>query len=567
MLVLGINQDFYDCGVALTDGQKVLYSANEERFNRRKNQGGFPWHSLEGLFRFTGVEPADIDRICVAGEMTPPLAMRMFPSIHKWVIRTRKESKESFMNRLMDFIIFHTSACHMSADSLMRRFTRPFLAPVMRQTLQKGLRQAPISFVEHHLAHAASAWFLSGFQESLVVTGDGMGDGLSLTVNRYSSQGAQRLWSASAHDSFGLFFEMLTEALGFTPCRDESKLMTLAAAGDPKAVTVPSPFYLSCGRLCYNGPVGRRGVLWAKETLVLRFSREDISAWAQELLESNLIEIVKQWLKATGLRRLAVAGGIFTNVKLNQRLHQLEEVEELFVCPNMGDGGLSLGAICARGGLRPQKLSDVFWGDSYNDVQIRNALEQTNLRYRECQDIEKEIAGLLVKGKVVARFTGRMEWGPRALGNRSILTQTMDQAMPGRLNRLLRRSDFMPFAPAVLKEDVSEYALGVNGAGHAAEFMTVCFPGTTRMQKEHPAAVHVDGTSRMQIVRQESNPAFYRILSEYKKISGKGILLNTSLNIHEEPIVRTPQEAIAVFLVASLDYLAIGKYLVAAEHI
>lgn len=566
-LVLGINQDQYDCGVTLTDGNKVLYSANEERFTRLKNHGGFPRYSIEGMFRYTGVEPSDIELICVAGEMTPSLPARIFPGMQNWVWKVKRKKKNSFSKGLVDFIIFNTPVAHTSSNSISRKLVKPFLVPILRRTLPKSLRHAPISFVEHHHAHAAAAWYLSGFGETLVVTGDGMGDGLSLTVSRCSSRGIEHLWSAASNASFGLFFEMLTEAFGFVPSRDEGKLTGLAAGGDKDRVTVPSPFQLSDGRLNYTGPCGRRGVTWVKEVLLSRFSREDVSAWAQELLESNVLKITHLWLRNTGLHRLAVGGGIFANVKLNQRLNEMDEVEELYVCPNMGDGGLSLGAVCARGGLTRQKISDVFWGDSYDDLQIDRVLREEGLRYRECHNIERDVAHLVAQGKIVARFVGRMEWGPRALGNRSILTQTSDTKVVQRLNDLLCRSDFMPFAPACLEEDVEKYVIAHRSARHAAEFMTVCFSCTERMHKENPAVVHTDNTARMQIVREETNPSFWRILKEYKQITGNGILLNTSFNIHEEPIVRIPEEAVAAFAKARLDYLAIGNYLVPGEHI
>ena len=387
-----------------------------------------------------------------------------------------------------------------------------------------------------------------------------------MSVNRCSSRGFDRLFSVASRASFGLFFEMLTEALGFTPCRDEGKVTGLAAGGDPTRVSVASPFQLNDNHLSYTGPYGRRGISWVQDALIAKYSREDICAWAQHLLESNVTEIARRWIKKTGLTRLAVAGGIFANVKLNQRLHELSEVDELFVCPNMGDGGLSLGAICDQGGLEPQKISDVFLGDSYDADVVERALKRRDLSYCRFDKIDEEVARLLAKGNIVGRFTGRMEWGPRALGNRSILAKTSDSAICDRLNALLARNDFMPFAPACLEQDIETYCLNTSSARHAAEFMAVCFDCTERLKQFHPAVVHVDGTARMQIVRKETNPGFHRILKGYKHLTGEGVLLNTSFNIHEEPIVRTPEEAIDTFLRAGLDFLAIENYLVANKQ-
>ena len=375
MYILGINQDLFDSGVAITDGRTVLYAANEERFKRKKNQGSFPWQSLEMLFEQTGIEPSEVGGIYVAGLMTPSLPMRIFPRGLSWMGRARQERRDSISKRLVDMMMFRTPVSHTSPDSVFRSVVRPCLAPALKRCLNPDLRRAPIDFVEHHSAHAASAWFLSGFEETLVITADGMGDGLSLTVNRCSGKGIERLFSVPSRDSFGMFFEMLTEAFEFVPARHEGKLTGLAAAGNARRVTVPSPFQFHDGILRYAGPLqGRSGVRWAKDVLMSNFCREDVAAWAQNLLESNLVKIANQWLDRTRLRRLAVAGGVFANVKLNQRLHQLVQIDELFVCPNMGDGGLSLGAVCIGGGLERQKLQNVFWGDSYDDNQIGEAL-------------------------------------------------------------------------------------------------------------------------------------------------------------------------------------------------
>lgn len=562
MICLGINEDLYDSGVTLCDGPKVLYACNEERLTRRKNEGGFPRHSLDALFAYTKIDPADIGMLCVVGHMTPPFPVRLFPQLHGWLFDAKREKEDTLSKRLIDLAVFLTPVSHTSERSLSRSLVKPLLAPITRWHLPKSLKKTPIRFVEHHRAHAAGAWFASGFEEALLLTADGMGDGLSLTVSSARlGQGMERLWSVASRDSFGLFFEALAAAFGFMPCRDEGKITGLAGGGNPKAVHESSPFVLEQGHLTYRGPQGPKAVAWIKDTLLKRYSREDISAWAQQLLEDHLTEVAAWWLRETGLRHLAVAGGVFANVKLNQRLHELDAVDALFVYPNMGDGGLGLGAICAEEAFPPEPVRDVFWGESYTDTEIETALREAKVPYTRLSDIDAATAGLLAEGRIVARFQGRMEWGPRALGNRSILVRTQDRQVVDRLNTLLRRSDFMPFAPAVLSEDAAEYVAHPDSARHAAEFMTVCFDCTERMKQEHPAVVHLDGTARAQLVREESNPSFHRILRIFKERSGTGVLLNTSFNIHEEPIVRTPEEGVAAFVNARLDYLAIGPFL------
>lgn len=566
MAFLGISEDLFDSGVALSDGRGVLFASNEERYTRRKNEGGFPYQALEALLAATQISPSDIECICVSGLMTPPLPIRMFPAIHNWLFETRRVKKESAVRRFLDGVTFLLPISHTSETSLMRSLSMPFLAPATRRTLPQALRGIPIRFVNHHEAHARGAWRMSGFPEALVVTADGMGDGVSMTVWRARADDGgmemKRLWSASSRDSLGLFYEVLTEAFGFLSCRDEGKLTGLAAHGAPERVHEPWPFRFDDERLVYDGPVGQRGVEWARRTLMARYSREDIAAWAQSILEHCVVEVCRRWLRRTGLTNLAVAGGVVANVKLNQRLHEMDMVERLFVYPNMGDGGLAYGAICAIDQRPPEPVQDVFFGDEFSNDAIETAIRNANLPFERCDDITERIADALVEGQLVARFTGKMEWGPRALGNRSVLARTTDRTVVDRLNRLLKRSDFMPFAPAILDEDGDLYVERVNVARHAAEFMTVCFDCTERMRREHRAVVHVDDTARAQLVRGASNPAFHRILSAFKRRTGCGVILNTSFNIHEEPIVRTPEEALTAFRNARLDYLAIGDFLV-----
>ena len=566
-LWLGINEDLFDSGVALGDGERVLFASNEERYTRRKNEGGLPSQALASLFAFTGVAPSDIDVICMSGLMTPPPPVRLLPRSHLWLYNARREKKDSFLRKFLDDVTFYLPVSHTSETSLLRRISVPFLPLMTRMVLPGPLRRKPIHYVEHHVGHAAAAWKLSGFEEALVLSIDGMGDGLSLLVlHCIPGQPMKRLWAVSSRDSLGLFFQVLAEAFGFVSCRDEGKITGLAACGVAANVDVPFPFRYEKDRLEFTGGFGfgQRGIDWAKRTLADKYRREDLAAWAQENLEKYVAHIAQHYLQQTGLRRLAVAGGVVANVKLNQRLHELPEVDQLFVLPNMGDGGLGLGALCAHDGIAPQWVRDVFWGESFTDAEIEPLLQEEHLNYRQVEDIEEETASLLAEGNIVARFAGRMEWGPRALGNRSILVRTTDRVVVGRLNLLLQRSDFMPFAPAILDEDATLYCINPDPARHAAEFMTVCFDCTEKMKQENPAIVHVDGTARAQLVRRESNPGFHKILSRFKDKTGSSVVLNTSFNIHEEPIIRTPREAVTAFLKARLDYLAIGNFLVKA---
>jgi carbamoyltransferase len=278
---------------------------------------------------------------------------------------------------------------------------------------------------------------------------------------------------------------------------------------------------------------------------------------------------VGHYVRKTGIRNIVLSGGVVANVKLNQRLKEIDGVERIFVHPNMGDGGCGTGAALLEfAGAPPlsKPLSDVFWGPSYDGDEIVEALQRAQLRFDRYQPIEPKIAALIASGKVVARFNGRMEYGPRALGNRSILYHAREPEVNQWLNQRLGRTEFMPFAPATLYEQRHECYRNIDGAEYAAQFMTITFDCTERMKRESPAAVHVDGTARPQLVTPTSNPSFYRIISEYHKLTGIPSVINTSFNMHEEPIVCTPDDAIRAFLQGNLDYLAIGEYLVPHPH-
>jgi carbamoyltransferase len=240
----------------------------------------------------------------------------------------------------------------------------------------------------------------------------------------------------------------------------------------------------------------------------------------------------------------------------------MDAVERIFVCPNMGDGGLGLGCILEGVDVAPRRLDHVFWGEDYSAAQMAEAVAAKSLPYEQVDDAAGAIAGLLAQGRIVARFTGRMEWGPRALGNRSILADASDRSVVSRLNGALRRNDFMPFAPAMLHEAADTYLESWQSGLDAARFMTTCFRCTEAMKARFPGVVHVDGTARAQLVAEGENPAFHALLRACEKKLGAGVVLNTSFNIHEEPIVRTPEEAVRAFEASGIDHLAIGDFIV-----
>jgi carbamoyltransferase len=558
LLALGISQDLYGSGAAFSDGRHILFAANEERFSRTKNVGGYPSQCIERGLAHIGGRWDDITHLAVCGIMTPPLPLRVLPDLQRRFRESQFHRSEGPFKRFAEFVIEHTPVAHGRPGWWLSRLIRPIVPWAVRLHLPHPLAGREVAVIEHHRAHAACAYHLSGFDDALIVTSDGMGDGVSISVSVGRAGKIERLDYSSSRDSVGAFFERLTEGMGFIPNRDEGKLTGLAGSGDSAAVTVPSPFNVSSGRVHYTGPRGLDATHWVNREITSRFRREDIAAWGQAILEQVILGVTAHWLKQTGLRRVTLAGGTFANVRLNQHLAELPGVEDLFVAPNMGDGGNAVGALCEAGLLRLDGLPHVFLGTEYSDSQLQDCL--AGRTYTRPENPAQCAAEAIADGKLVGRFAGRMEWGPRALGNRSILALPSQKAVVDRLNSKLKRSDFMPFAPAMLDEEAERFLQSPGQARHAAEYMTVCFNCTPEMNKLFPAVVHVDGTARAQLVRQASNPGFHAILTELKALTGAGVVLNTSFNMHEEPIVESPQDALSAFDRAGLDYLALGPY-------
>jgi carbamoyltransferase len=302
-----------------------------------------------------------------------------------------------------------------------------------------------------------------------------------------------------------------------------------------------------------------------RKTVFKDFSREDIAFAVQYITEREVIKLLEDFQDNYLGKNIALAGGVFSNVNLNKKIKDLG-FKNIFIHPAMGDDGTSLGSalfyLNKTKGLNPFELENVYFGLGYSNKEIKMQLDKHKLKYELIDNIELQIAEKLAKGKTVARFNGRMEYGPRALGNRSILCQVTDSSVISWLNKKLNRDNFMPFAPTTLFKYANKCYKDVKGAEYTAKFMTTSFDCTEWMKKNCLGAVHVDGTARPQLLNKEDNPSFYRMVDEYRKITGIPSIINTSFNMHGEPIVCTPQDAIKSFRLGKLDYMAIGNCLV-----
>jgi len=510
MRILGIH-DGHDAGAVLIDG-KAVKAVSEERFTRVKLQRGFPLRSVEYLLHGN----AEVDYVAIAG------------------LFRRK--------RRLENLDMHLS--HLIGEDWRRRAI----------------------FVEHHVAHAASAYLTSGYGEAVVLSLDAAGDGLSSSLFVARGPEMVRVGSSTYIDSVGDFYASVTELLGFTPMKDEGKVMSLAAYGRPlydlsAAMEVMYPSFRN--RL---GTVGRE----ATEVLsrLLSFSAEpqdveamkrgevlrryaDIAASAQRHLERMLEEYGLRLRNEYGLP-LAYAGGVAQNVRANFVL--LRTLGSLWVHPHMGDGGLAMGAAlylkasfdALDGKWRPWRMPHVYLGPDPGDIQRGEEADPGM------------VAELLAEGEIVAVCRGPMEYGPRALGNRSILADPRAPDVVGRLNAMLDRDAFQPFAPSVLE------GYGPSCFLDYAEnrFMTVSFPAGEEFAEAAPAVVHVDGTSRPQEVGVE-NPFFREVIRRFHRETGVPAVLNTSLNIHGEPIALSSRDALITARRAGIRHLVLNDRMVA----
>ena len=604
MKVLGISPLDKDSTVTIVEDGVIRYAAAEERFTRVKLQDGFPWRALENALEATSTTMAEIDRI-VYPFLTFDQETKLF---EKNLAREREfldeteanatqeelreakarvpatrppvpglaEPNERYEKGLLKTLAYRVLASEgVVSRNIAKRSSERWGREATKfhfrwqQELENALGELgaadKLKRVEHHQSHASNAYYKSGFDEALIVTLDGYGSGLSGTVNLGQGGKIQRLHGQEYPHSLGTFYESVTSALGFTPSRHEGKIVGLAAYGDPAVL----------GDLLRRRFVQNNGGFRIVETnnvyfarlLATHFPKIDVAAAYQRVLEEVATAYVSQYVRKTGSRNLVLSGGVVANVKLNQRLREIEGVEGIFIHPNMGDGGCGTGAALlefAGSAETRTRLHDVYLGPEFSAEEIALALNRAHLPFTEYKPIEPKIAMLLAAGKVVARFDGRMEYGPRALGHRSILYHAKEPAVNQWLNQRLGRTEFMPFAPATLHEHRDECYLRMSGAEYAAQFMTLTFDCTDSMKRDCPAAVHVDGTARPQLVSADGSPGFHRILTEYYRLTGIPSVINTSFNMHEEPIVCSPDDAIRAFMQGNLDYLAIGNFLV--EH-
>lgn len=594
MNILGITGGTMGGAALVRDGH-VVAAVHEERLNRLKSSQGFPWASIRQVLELGEVDPSEIDAVAHAARRTffipEPRAFDGWladrerdldgreggdrPRIADSVTMT--PGVPDPVQRLM-FLVGRSDSLWSAAQAIRIAATLPNRARIRDALRQRLGITAPLETIDHHDAHAYGAYFTAGRPEATVVTLDGGGDGSCSKV--YAARGGRlrRLDATTTFHSIGNYYAYVTKILGYKAQLHEGKITGLAAHGEPRFMELLRGFIdydKESNRFLNRG----RRMLWPaidqlQAALPAHYRPEDLAASIQTLLEDAVTAYVGHWVRRTGIPHVVLSGGVFANVKVNQRIHELPDVESVTVHPAMTDGGLGVGAAYGSYALRPEarthpfesaRLAHAYLGPRWDPDDMFAALRRAGLATVRPPDLEAKVAELLAGGSIVARYDGAMEYGPRALGNRSILYQATDATVNDWLNERLHRTEFMPFAPVTLAAGADRCYRNLEGAEYTARFMTITFDCTDWMRSEMPAVVHVDGTARPQLLDRETNPGYFRILEHYERLTGLNSIVNTSFNMHEEPIVCSPDDAVRGFLDAGLDYMAMGPFLAARE--
>lgn len=570
MIILGIGNLHHDPAACILVDGKLVAAAEEERFSRNKHAfGEFPLNAIRYCLKEAGLKASDIQAVA------HPSSAAAYDR-HKW-------------NYFFRSVLTRPAQAFKAVIKSESR-KKNFMEQPRKVLAAAGIEASvPLHHIEHHVAHAASAFYFSGFPDSAFITMDGSGEFTATMLGYFDKQGKIHVIKEFiVPDSLGFFYATMTDYLGFEHDDGEYKVMGMAPYGDPskfsvddmvsyknKAYRVNDDYIYATRRSRYQPDK------WFSKAMAERFGppREGdalsepyihIAAATQKKLEDITLRLVDDYLKealAASGGRLCFAGGCALNVKLNQRLIAHPGISELWVQPASSDAGLPLGAAALaahEAGDKIQPMRHAYYGPEYSSEEIEAVLKKTPYSFKREASITETVSGLLNKGDIVAWFQGRMEWGPRALGNRSILGNPTVKGTADRINEIIKfRENWRPFCPSVLEE----YGREVLETKHDSPFMTFCFDVRESWKKKIPEIVHVDGTARPQYVSREHNPRFHELISRFHQKTGIPLLINTSLNRRGEPMICSPEDAVKMFEGCGLQYLAIGDYLVSKQAV
>jgi carbamoyltransferase len=573
MYVLGINAAFHDSSACLIKDGKLIAAAEEERFTQIKHGKRpipfstyeLPFHAVDYCLKIADIHLTDVDHVAYSFDPYLLLGDEKGKAKIEIPLEPGMESGQSKWTSPWD-PLFLSSMVNAPAQ----------LLDGYPHHLQKRFKDAKRDkakwhFVEHHIAHAASAYYPSPYRNAAVMTLDGRGEIATTTYNIGRGNELIRIGQVDMPHSLGLLYERVTSYLGFLHSSDEYKVMALASYGKPV-------FINDFRDMIHLGPNGQYTI--ENEKLEERFGPSrtkndpftehhfNIAHSLQYVLEEVVLELTHWLHKETGEENLCLAGGVALNCVLNARIRDKGPFKNVWVQPAAGDAGTSLGAAIwvdvqeHKAANKSYGMPHAYWGPDYSDEEIEKFLKWAKVPYRKLNNVAEETADILVQNKIIGWFQGRMEFGPRALGSRSILASPIDPSMQARLNEVKDREDFRPVAPVVLEEDASEWFKNAS----YSPFMLFVYDVEEDKADKIPAVRHVDGTARIQTVNENQHEQYYRLLKAFKQKTGVPVLVNTSFNTLGKPIVCTPRDAVECFWSSPFDALVIGSYLIEKAH-
>ena len=563
MVILGI-WDGHDSGAAVLVDGRLAAAINEERLTRRKLEIAFPAGSIRACLAAAGVAPRDVSMVA-ASTTDPAKALgRLMPWTKEryYAVRRRKARPGALAGATQ---IVKRRMTEWRPNALSRAVSA---AMIRKELTPLGLSGATLRLLDHHDCHARAAAYASGFAQCVILTIDGLGDGVSASIRDFDAGRVRLVAESRAVDSVGVFFEHVTQLLNMRELEDEGKVMALSDYAAPIADDenpLLALFTVEEGRLRSRvaahafGPALKR-VLWSR-------ANEQFAFLAQRTVEKVSIDLVRAAVTLTGRRRVALAGGVVSNIKANRLIRLMPEVEDVYVFPHMGDGGLAAGAAVAAcadtGGAPVLDLRSLAIGPSFDNPAIAAAIDSAGFTRTTPADLAADVCARLCEGQIVCWFQGGMEYGPRALGQRSVLARPDRVDLKDRLNLVLkRRVWYQPFCPSMLEHEAERLFADWTPGGRGNRAMTMAYLVQPVWRTALAGVINVDGSCRPQLVADDSADPFAELLRRIKARLGVGALLNTSFNIHGEPLVCTPAQALDVFARGGADALAIGAYLV-----
>jgi len=557
VISIGINySQMHDSSACIARDGEVLFAVAEERLSRVKHDARFPVLSIQACLDFASVQPGDVDFICQG-----------------W-----SRPRAPFLHDLRNFATGRQSPNFRA----VLNSTRSFLSMWHQRGGENRFRQsfnnskAEFRFVDHHLAHAISAYAYSGFDDAAVLVLDGRGAWEATSLWHGRDGRLEHKWTIPWPNSLGLFYAKFTQYLGFTPYSDEWKVMGLAPYGAPGVDLSEfirpneNPYRVATKLLIAkdSAPLAaieaRMGPGRVPES-ELETRHRDLAFAVQDMCEQAMMTLAKTAVAQTGSRNLCLAGGVALNSKANGKIRASGILDGIFVQPAASDDGVCLGAVLApyldNGGRLPvRKMRHAYLGNECSNAEIEKALETYKIRATHVDDSAKAAAEMLANGKILGWVQGRMEFGPRALGSRSILADPRDPEMTAKVNNAVKfREWWRPFAPSMLSENAGEYIESATDS----PFMILTAQVRPEKRKVIPAVTHVDGSARPQTVERDVNPLYWRLIHEFGQRTGVPVVMNTSFNLRGEPIVSSPTDAIRTFYSSGMDALVIGNFVVA----